>query len=207
MITEPPRNALVRMAHRAASVGWCYDLSQFLAGAPVVRWRLREAFRYCTPGSRVLDIGGGTGAVARLLPEGCRYVCLDSEMPKLRRCRENVPAAQTLLADATQTPIQEHSADVITCMFVLHHLTDCQVSHVVDECRRVLKPDGYVIIVEPVWNHNRLPGRFLWWMDRGSFPRLPETLRASVEGAFRLVRWDSFSVFHEYIVAVGQNCR
>src|SRR5579864_9126986 len=130
MNIEPSRNMFVRIAQRAASIGWCYDLSQFLAGAPIVRRHLRESFRYCTTGSRVLDIGGGTGAVAKLIPAGCHYTCLDNELPKLKRCQKNVSVAGLLLADAVHLPVRESSVDMVTCIFVVHHLTDAQVGKV-----------------------------------------------------------------------------
>jgi hypothetical protein len=60
---------LLEALHKAASVGWVYDVIQFLAGAPITRRRQRRYLAGCQ--GRVLDVGGGTGALAELLPASC----------------------------------------------------------------------------------------------------------------------------------------
>lgn len=94
---------LLNTLHRAASVGWIYDSIQTLAGVRLLQARLRRCLSVSK--GRVLDIGGGTGALSGLLPPACIYFCLDNEMPKLQRCAQRVPGG-ALLGDATRMPVQ-----------------------------------------------------------------------------------------------------
>lgn len=53
--------------------------------------------------------------------------------------------------DVTGTmPFKENSFDLLTCLGVLHHIPN--VSHVISEFYRVLRPGGFALIREPVVN-------------------------------------------------------
>jgi ubiquinone/menaquinone biosynthesis C-methylase UbiE len=190
---------LLSVAHRAASVGWVYDFIQFLAGAPIVRYRLGRYLEKCR--GRVLDIGGGTGSLASLLPPGCSYTCLDNEMSKLHTCAAKAPGSP-LLADATRMPIKSGSINVVTCVCVTHHLTYDQLHAMLQESARVLNPDGSLILMDAVLNPGRLPGRILWKLDRGAYPKPSTDLRQAVERHFCVEQWARLAVYHEYAVFV-----
>ena len=116
---------LVELAQRAASVGWVYDLSQNVAGAHLVRRRLRRHLAtICNFSDRILDIGGGTGKLQTLTPRGCRYICLDNEMPKLHRYVQVNQSSNPVLADATRMPVRTGSVDLVAWIAMAHHLTD-----------------------------------------------------------------------------------
>src|SRR6266446_6743885 len=118
-----PTTAIVQMLHKIAAYPWVYDRIQTLAGQKQNLERISRqtaAMRAET----VVDVGGGTGASRRLWPAGCRYVCLDNEMPKLKGFRSKVPGGLAVLSDATRMSIATGSADVVLCMAVVHHLTD-----------------------------------------------------------------------------------
>jgi SAM-dependent methyltransferase len=57
--------------------------------------------------------------------------------------------------------------DLITCFSVLHHIPN--VSHILDECVRVLKPGGFLLIREPVTSMGdwRAPRRGVTKRERG----------------------------------------
>jgi ubiquinone/menaquinone biosynthesis C-methylase UbiE len=190
---------LLDTLHKAASIGWVYDLTQFLAGAPIFHSRLRRTLSGCS--GRVVDIGGGTGTLSGLLPPACAYTCLDNEMPKLRRCASKAPGS-ALLGDATQMPIESGSIDVVTAIFVTHHLTDDQLQEMLRETARVLTPKGLLIVMDPVWKPSRLPGRILWALDRGSWPRTRDQLRAALDLHFCVDQWNRMAIYHEYILGV-----
>jgi SAM-dependent methyltransferase len=57
-------------------------------------------------------------------------------------------------------PFEDHSFDLVTCLGVLHHIPN--VTHVVNEIHRCMRPDGWALVREPVvsmgdWRHPR-PG-------------------------------------------------
>src|SRR5580693_8640519 len=148
-------NTLLGLLHRAASVGWVYDGIQLLAGASVVRKRLRPYYADCR--GCVLDIGGGTGSVGQLLPAGCIYLCLDNELPKLQRLLEKALGIP-LLADGTRIPIRSGSVDFVTCNAVSHHLAFDKFEAMLSETARVLKPAGALIFMDAVLKPSRLAG-------------------------------------------------
>ena len=191
--------ALLRTVHKAASVGWVYDLIQILAGVPFLESRLAALLSDAR--GRVLDLGGGTGTLRGLLPPECSYTCLDNEMPKLRRCSSRAPGS-ALLGDATQMPIESGSIDVVTAVFVTHHLTDDQFEEMLRESARVMKPEGLLVLMDPVWKPSRLPGRILWALDRGSWPRTGTQLRSTLERHFSIDGWKDLAIYHQYIIGV-----
>src|SRR5262245_51654276 len=150
----------------------------------------------------VVDIGGGTGTVRELLPQDCRYVCLDFEMPKLRRFRTKVAGGLAILGNAAAIPISDGSSDMVICKAVTHHLTDRQLDQALDESRRVLRSGGKMVLLDAILNRRRLAGVTLWRLDRGSFPRMEAVLQECFAKRFRVARWDKFSVYHEYVLAI-----
>jgi ubiquinone/menaquinone biosynthesis C-methylase UbiE len=196
---------LVELAQRAASVGWVYDLSQTLAGGHLVRRRLRRHLAaMCKREDRILDIGGGTGKLQTLTPSGCRYCCLDMEMPKLRRYVQTSRSSAPLLADATRMPVRTASVDLVTWIFIAHHLTDEMLATALDETGRVLKEGGRILFLDPVFSPRRLPGRLLWKLDRGSHPRTEENLRSVLNSRFQMEQWNRFAIYHQYLLGIGR---
>ena len=191
--------AFLKAIHKVASVGWVYDSIQTLAGARIFEARLQRRLSDCR--GRVLDLGGGTGTMKGLLPRACTYTCLDNEMPKLQRCAKKAPGS-ALLGDATRMPVQSGSIDVVTAVFVAHHLTNHQFEEMLRESARVLKPKGSLILMDAVWKPSRLPGRILWALDRGSSPRPEVELRAALDRHFCIEQWDHLAIYHQYIIGV-----
>jgi SAM-dependent methyltransferase len=196
---------LVELAQRAASIGWVYDLSQNVAGAHLVRRRLRRHLAaICTFPGWVLDIGGGTGKLQALIPPGCRYFCLDIEMPKLQRYVQINQSSNPLLADATRMPVRTASVDLVTWIFIAHHLTDEMLAAALDETGRVLKEGGWILFLDPVFSARRWPGRLLWKLDRGSHPRSEEDLRFVLNSRFQMEQWNRFAIYHRYLLGMGR---
>jgi ubiquinone/menaquinone biosynthesis C-methylase UbiE len=196
---------LVELAQRAVAIGWVYDLSQTMAGAHLVRRRLRRHLaELCQFPDRILDIGGGTGKLQGLTPSGCRYFCLDIERPKLIRYVQVNQSPNPLLADATQMPVRTASIDLIVWVFIAHHLSDEMLKAALDETGRVLKDDGHILFLDPVFSSRRWPGRLLWKLDRGSYPRTEENLRSVFNSCFHMEEWHQFAIYHRYLLGVGR---
>lgn len=120
-------------------------------GEPVAAELLRAAA--LRPGERVLDVGCGTGIVARLAaeavgPEG-RVAGLDVEPGMLAVARSAVAGLniEWIEASAESIPLAEESVDVVLCQMSLQFVPDR--ARAVDEMRRVLAPDGRLVLSVP----------------------------------------------------------
>lgn len=98
-----------------------------------------------TPGSRVLDVGGGTGVHSRWLAEaGHDVVLLDPVATQVEAAsRHGGFAAQ--IGDARELPFTDDSADAVLLFGPLYHLVSAEDRRTaLDEAHRVLRPGGIV---------------------------------------------------------------
>ncbi len=101
----------------------------------------------------LLDAGCGTGALLSELQQRASHVVgLDLEPLALRYARQRGEFA-LVQARLEALPFRSDTFDAITALDVLEHLPDDRPA--LRELRRVLKPDGVLIITVPAY-------RFLW---------------------------------------------
>lgn len=96
------------------------------------------------PGARIADIGCGTGAgVAFLRAQGFDAVGVDHSLALIEHARavHNVPVFQ---ADARSLPLADSAMDALLFECSLAALDDCP--GVLQECARVLKPGGRLMV-------------------------------------------------------------
>jgi demethylmenaquinone methyltransferase/2-methoxy-6-polyprenyl-1,4-benzoquinol methylase len=146
---EEERSALTRaMFDESADL---YDrLERWTGLGRGARYR-REALRRAglKPGMRVLDVGTGTGLVARealklLGPEG-RLTGLDPSPAMLAAARK-VLSIEMVEGRAEAIPLPGGEFDFLSMGYALRHVTDLHTTF--RECLRVLKPGGIVCILE-----------------------------------------------------------
>ncbi len=192
---------MIDFIHRIVAVHWVYDLTQFLAGQSYVQHRIAKHLKSFTQPKRVLDVGAGTGLYRGLWSDQHTYICCDIDSEKLVGFTHKFddPVCQ---GDGTQLPFQSASLDVVVCIAVAHHLDDNQFQQMVTEAARILKVGGMLLFLEPVFAEKRLPGRFLWMLDRGSNPRTPQVLEATLGQSFKLQTLESFAIYHRYLLAL-----
>ncbi len=101
------------------------------------------------PGEAGLDAGTGTGNLAgRLLPYGVKMSGFDQSLEMLRQCRRKHPEVETKLGTFFAFPFLGNRFDFVVSSYALHHLTDDQKVLALAEFRRVLKPQGRLIIAD-----------------------------------------------------------
>ena len=101
-------------------------------------------------GKDVLEIGCGNGFGGHLLNqlEPKSYVGLDVMEEQVAIARRNYPQYQFLVQDATDlSRFPNASKDVVIIFGVLHHIPEWR--KVIDEIKRVLKPNGSLFLEEP----------------------------------------------------------
>jgi ubiquinone/menaquinone biosynthesis C-methylase UbiE len=96
------------------------------------------------PGDRVLDVGCGTGVVARAAAErvgpGDRVVGLDPNTGMLAVARRLAPRIEWRQGPAEEMPFEEASFDAVVCQFALMFFEDRGAAAM--EMARVLAPGG-----------------------------------------------------------------
>ena len=135
-------------------IPWLYDLSMALMPG-MQRWRKSLAG---LARGRVLEVGCGTGQMLPLYPDGVELFALDPNADALIRADRRAPAAGLLCASAEHLPFPDAAFDT-----VVSGLAFCSVpdpARGLAEIRRVLKPDGHLLMLEHVHARNRA-GRWL----------------------------------------------
>jgi len=151
-------------------------------------------------GSRVLDLGCGTGRYALPLAEelSCKVWGLDISRKMLDRAKAKSQSrpCHWILGDAQVLPFDQHSFDLCLLSMVIHHVSNRE--RTLKEAYRILVPDGRCII--RTCSHEQLkalPDYFFfpsaYSIDRERIPDVP-VLRANLMS----VAFDEVSV-HEVI--------
>lgn len=89
---------------------------------------------------RVLDLGGGTGRVARELDEPS--VVADASRGMLSEARDH--GLQTLQTDVRNLAMPDECVDAVVIVDALHHFPDRQ--RAIAEAARVLRPGGVLVV-------------------------------------------------------------
>jgi SAM-dependent methyltransferase len=184
--------------HKLVAIPWFYDLCQFLAGGSVSRKVFREEFVVLPAMGCVLDVGGGTGLSRPLLPMGWKYFCLDPDPQKLDGFRAKFPDDEAVQASACEIPLANESFDLCIMIAVSHHLTDEAFRLSLSEIKRLLRPGGKFMLMDAVWNPENVRGRFLWYLDRGSYPKSRDELAVQLGKFFAIESTRLWKVHHEY---------
>lgn len=156
-------------------VVWLYDLTapryerikqfDWETEAALVGWPLAEALA-SIESPRVLDVGAGTGRVARTLLRQVAFdgevVNLDLSLPMLRQGRTECAAwpgrTLGLHAPADHLPFANNTFDAVTCLEVLEFLPAARLA--LDEYLRVLKPGGVLLLSNRIgWPARLIPGK------------------------------------------------
>jgi len=115
---------------------------------------------------KILDAGCGEGhlleACYKKYPQN-EYYGVDITDVALEKARERCPAGQFKKADLANTGFPDHFFDVVTCTEVIEHIIG--YGAVLDELKRLLKKNGFLIIT--------FPNEFLWTISRFVLRRNP----------------------------------
>lgn len=123
--------------------------------ASVYRFNHRLALIGDLDGKKVLDLGCGKGYMTLSFLEMGAYVTAIDISPKsvelVKKNAADIGKNDNLTAivmDAHSLELDNEIFDIVIADGILHHLTN--LSQALNEIKRVLKPDGYAIITEPL---------------------------------------------------------
>lgn len=99
--------------------------------------------------SRVLDLGCGPGTLSESMARVAQSVVgvdfLESMIEQAKRMRAG---ATFRVADGEDLPFEDGGFDVVVCCYTAHHFE--QPAKVFGEIRRVLAPNGRVVVLHPI---------------------------------------------------------
>lgn len=156
------------------------------------------------PGGRVLDVGCGDGTIIRSLDEqGWQAEGVDPDEVVVAGLQTRGVKVSGGTLEDQEFPTS--SFDAVTMSHVIEHVHDPR--RLLQECRRVLRPEGYLSIVTPnanSWGHARY-GRDWFPLDPPRHLRVftPETLTGFVQEAGLIVERVDTSLRWADGVAVG----
>ncbi|MGW1292764.1 class I SAM-dependent methyltransferase [Streptomyces sp. NPDC002533] len=149
------------------------------------------------PGTRVLDVGCGSGTVsAAAVARGASVYAADADPGMAAATRRAVPAATAHIARLPELPYVNDTFDAVVGNFVLNHVGRPLAA--LAELRRITRPGGRVAVT--IWRSPGAPGQTLIgraaqaagltrpaWLPalapEDDFPRTPEGLAALLEAA------------------------
>jgi len=100
------------------------------------------------PGSRVLDVGSGTGrpTASTLTDAGHEVLGVDVSPVMVDLAVRQVPQATFRRADIREVPLEDSSFDAVCVYFSLLQMTRAEQSEVLGRLARALRPEGSLVL-------------------------------------------------------------
>jgi len=130
---------------------WSYFQNHAKASFDLSYARLRYFAERCSAGSRVLNIGVGSGGLERLLEErGVVVYALDPSLETIKQLQAELGLGdRAQLGYSEVIPFDDEFFDKVIMTEVLEHLPDDSLHATLDEVRRVLRPGGVFVGTVP----------------------------------------------------------
>ncbi|MGC9495944.1 class I SAM-dependent methyltransferase [Streptomyces sp. WG7] len=124
------------------------EYEKAFAGSHPHRRSLEWLLGRLAPGSRVLDVGSGTGrpTAETLAGAGHDVLGVDISPVMVDLATRQVPAATFRCADIRDVPLADASFDAVCVYFSLLQLDRREQADLVRRLVRVLKPEGYLVL-------------------------------------------------------------
>jgi SAM-dependent methyltransferase len=163
---------------------------------------LRRALKLAriSPGSRVLDVGCGTGRWVRRYAElGFCATGVDAAPNMLASAREHGTVTPLIAGEASQLPFSDCVFDCVADVTVVQHIPSGFQAQALSEMTRVLKPGGCLILMELI-------------RGRGAhiFPHPPEDwIKQATSHGATLIGWfgQEFLLPDRLLVRLAQSLR
>ncbi|MFD4349932.1 class I SAM-dependent methyltransferase [Streptomyces coelicoflavus] len=124
------------------------EYEKAFAGSRTHRRSLEWLLARLAPGSRVLDVGSGTGrpTAETLANAGHAVLGIDVSPVMVQLAAQQVPAATFQCADVRDVPLADGSFDAVCVYFSLLQLDRRAQRDLVRRLTRLLRPEGYLVL-------------------------------------------------------------
>ncbi|MFC8416332.1 methyltransferase domain-containing protein [Streptomyces coelicoflavus] len=124
------------------------EYEKAFAGSRTHRRSLEWLLARLAPGSRVLDVGSGTGrpTAETLANAGHVVLGIDVSPVMVQLAAQQVPAATFQCADVRDVPLADGSFDAVCVYFSLLQLDRREQRDLVRRLTRLLRPEGYLVL-------------------------------------------------------------
>jgi SAM-dependent methyltransferase len=156
---------------------------------------------------RIIDIGCSTGTCAEHIIDFHYhdYTGVDIERKYIEAAKKRVPRGNFVTLDARSTFFPDRSFDIAMFIGVMHHMEDALVRDCLSEVGRIVKPDGCVLVAEPVFSRGEFLSTALLKLDRGKYIRDDLGYRSLFDG-FKVDRQNYFRFsahrFSSYVLSL-----
>lgn len=129
---------------------------------------------YFFEGKNILDFGCGTGTSCTNFDPNS-YLGIDCDRKRINFAQRKYPEYDFRSINGSNLLISDGVIDYILIISVLHHIPDSEIHAYFEEFRRVLKPDGKIILIEPcIYDKVNFRSRLMCFLDRGKYIRREE---------------------------------
>lgn len=126
---------------------------------------------YCFKDRNVLDFGCGIGTNCTIF-EPNSYLGVDCDLERIDYACRWYPGYNFKAINGYEIPVSHGIIDYILISSVLHHIPCQEIPKYIKEFKRILKPDGKVILMEPcVSDNTNLRSKLMCLIDRGKYIR------------------------------------
>lgn len=164
-------------------IAWRYDLmNRLMTGGQDLRWRrLVIQLARLNGNSRLLDLGTGTGDLARearrQIPSA-RVIAADFTLEMMRVGKQRGPL-DFACADALRLPFADSQFDAVVSGFLMRNVTDLQKA--LEEQHRVLRKGGRIVILDTTRPRKNILSPIIWLHLHVMIPALGGLLTGSRE--------------------------
>ena len=175
--------------YRLTQLPWFYAAFQSALGGKSARTIMVSDHIKPEAGSRVLDIGCGSGAMIPFLgPVAYTGIDLNPEHISAAKARFGPSATFLCGSVAGLGALAQGPFDLVMGIGVLHHLDDPEVDALARDVAARLAPGGRFVTVDPAFTPGQNPvARWLAARDSGQSVRTPEGYAERLRPQFRYV--------------------
>lgn len=117
----------------------------------------------------VLDFGCGTGTSSSMFEPGS-YYGVDCDLRRILYAQYQNPGYNFSVLRGHTMPVYENSFDYILVIAVLHHIPKHELPLYLKDFKRVLKPQGTILVIEPYLSEGcYFSNLFMKFVDRGKY--------------------------------------